>query len=89
MQLGDMRRRIAAFHDVAAAAAVHVQVDEARKQLRCGRFARRRGANGRALDAGDAPGVVELDRAVDEALRREHQARKGLHPSRLISATKS
>ena len=41
MQLGDMRGRVGAFHDVAATAAMHVQVDEAGQQLGRSRVALR------------------------------------------------
>ena len=62
---GDGGEGVAAFHDVAAAAAVHIQVDEAWQQVRIGVAGR---VAGLAFDPLDTP-VLDVQAAEDPALR--------------------
>mmetsp|Transcript_61161 Transcript_61161/g.144466 ORF Transcript_61161/g.144466 Transcript_61161/m.144466 type:complete len:253 (-) Transcript_61161:2719-3477(-) len=78
---------VARLHRVAAAAAVHMGVDEARKQHGTSAFTGTRGVDGRASEGGNAA-VLDVQVAGDHALRRDDVAGEP-HQSRLISATKS
>jgi len=68
VQARDGLRGVAAFHDVRAAAAVHVQIDEAGQDIR--RVVRRR-IDALAFERRHAP-VLEANRAVDPAVGREY-----------------
>jgi len=90
MQPGDAANRLAAFHRVAAAAAVHVRIDESGQHQPL-RFAPRLVLGPqRAFDARDAAFFV-LEHAAHEALRRQDVSfdAQRAHAWRLVSATKS
>jgi len=74
VQLGDARGGSAAFHHVMAAAAVHVQVDEAGQDQRAAGVARCLQRHRGAFDRVDAPPGIEDDRAVDESVGSEDAA---------------
>ncbi len=63
MESCDLGGSVAAFHDVVPAAAMNVQVDEARQHQGLGGFARLLGLDRCPLDARDAAVCRELDRA--------------------------
>lgn len=65
---GNGVRRVAAFHDVAAAAAVNVQIDKARQDV--GRVVGER-IGDMSFERRHAA-VLEADRAVDPAIGREY-----------------
>src|SRR5688572_31199179 len=72
--LRDVRRGIAAVHDVAPAAAMHVQVDEAGEEDGLAGIAHRLFVDRRAADVADAACGVDFDRTRDESLRPEDVA---------------
>ncbi len=78
MHAGDARDRVAGFHGVGAAAAVHMQVDEAGQHD--GRaVAHRVGRLRRAVNP-EHTALGLLDAAAHEALRREDVSRDGCTP---------